>query len=46
MINIPEEAKKIITDKLYDTHFMDTVYCPNRVSVNFYNQYEKVVNIS
>ena len=38
-LNIPDEVRKIITDKLYDTHFMDTVYCPNRVSVNFYNQY-------
>ena len=38
-LNIPDEVRRIITDKLYDTHFMDTVYCPNRVSVNFYNQY-------
>lgn len=38
-LNIPDEVRKLITDKLYDTHFMDTVYCPNRVSVNFYNQY-------
>ena len=40
-LNIPDEVRRIITDKLYDTHFMDTVYCPNRVSVNFYNQYVK-----
>ena len=38
-LNIPDEVRKLITDKLYDTHFIDTVYCPNRVSVNFYNQY-------
>ena len=38
-LNIPDEVRKIITDKLYDTHFMDSVYSPNRVSVNFYNQY-------
>ena len=40
-LNIPDEVRRIITDKLYDTHFMDTLYCPNRVSVNFYNQYVK-----
>lgn len=40
-LNIPDEVRRIITDKLYDTHFMDTVYSPNRVSVNFYNQYVK-----
>ena len=40
-LNIPDEVRKIITDKLYDTHFMDSVYSPNRVSVNFYNQYTK-----
>ena len=38
-LNIPDEVRKLITAKLYDTHFIDTVYCPNRVSVNFYNQY-------
>jgi len=40
-LNVPDEVRKIITDKLYDTHFMDSVYSPNRVSVNFYNQYTK-----
>ena len=38
-LNRTDEVRKLITDKLYDTHFIDTVYCPNRVSVNFYNQY-------
>ena len=37
--NVPDEVRKLITDKLYDTHYIDSVYCPTRVSVNFYNKY-------
>ena len=28
---IPDEVRKLITDKLYDTHYIDSVYCPTRV---------------
>jgi len=38
---IPDEVRKLITDKLYDTHYIDSVYCPTRVSVNFYNKYRE-----
>ena len=37
----PDEVRKLITDRLYDTHYIDSVYCPTRVSVNFYNKYFK-----
>ena len=40
-INIPDDVRKLITDRFYDTHYVDSVYCPTRVSVNFYNKYEK-----
>ena len=39
--NIPDDVRKIVTNRLYDTYYMDSVYCPTRVSVNFYNQYKK-----
>ena len=39
--NIPDNVRKIVTNRLYDTYYMDSVYCPTRVSVNFYNQYKK-----
>ena len=38
-LTIPDNVRKLITDKLYDTHYVDSVYCPTRVSVNFYNKY-------
>ena len=38
--NIPDKIRKLITDKLYDNYFCDSVYCPTRVSVNFYNEYK------
>ena len=38
-LGIPDNVRKILTDKIYDTHYTDSVYCPNRVSVNFYNKY-------
>ncbi len=40
-IDVSEEVRKLIINKIYDTHYIDSVYCPKRVSVNFYNQYEK-----
>ena len=39
--SVPDEVRRLITDKLYDTHYIDSVYCPTRVSVNFYNKYRK-----
>ena len=39
--SVPDEVRKLITDRLYDTHYIDSVYCPTRVSVNFYNKYFK-----
>ena len=38
---VPDEVRKLIISKMYDTHYIDTVYCPNRVSVNYYNRYEE-----
>ena len=40
-VTVPEEVRKLIINKIYDTHYIDSVYCPNRVSVNYYNQYEE-----
>ena len=40
-VTVPEEIRKLIINKIYDTHYIDSVYCPNRVSVNYYNQYEE-----
>lgn len=36
---VPDTVRKILTDKFYDNHYTDSVYCPSRVSVNFYNKY-------
>ena len=38
--SVPGEVRKLIMDKIYDSHYIDSVYCPTRVSVNFYNKYE------
>ena len=38
-LSVPDEVRRIISFKIYDTHFIDSVYCPNRVSLNFYNKY-------
>ena len=27
-INIPDDVRKLITDRFYDTHYVDSVYCP------------------
>jgi predicted 2-oxoglutarate/Fe(II)-dependent dioxygenase YbiX len=40
-LSIPDVVRKLIIDRFYDTHYVDSVYCPTRVSVNFYNKYEK-----
>mgnify|MGYP003648315371 FL=1 len=36
---IPEKARKFLIDLLYNHSYIDSVYCPNRVSVNFYSRY-------
>ena len=38
---VPEDTKKYLVNLLYNNAFIDSVYCPNRVSVNFYNKYEE-----
>ncbi len=40
-LGVPEDIRKIIINKIYDAHYIDSVYCPTRVSVNYYNQYKK-----
>ena len=39
-VGLPEEVRKLIINKIYDAHYIDCVYCPTRVSVNYYNQYK------
>jgi len=36
---VPEEVRKYLIDVLYNSPYIDSVYCPNRISVNFYNKY-------
>ena len=36
---VPERVRKHLIDLLYNNSYIDSVYCPNRVSVNFYNRY-------
>ncbi len=38
---VPEEVRKYLIDLLYNNVYIDSVYCPNRISVNFYNRYTK-----
>lgn len=38
---VPEEIRKLLISRIYDAHYIDSVYCPTRVSVNYYNQYKK-----
>ena len=40
-LGVPESIRKLIISKIYDTHYVDSIYCPTRVSVNYYNQYKK-----
>ena len=40
-LSVPEDIRKLIINKIYDAHYVDCVYCPTRVSVNYYNQYKK-----
>ena len=36
---VPDNVRKYLISLLYDNPYIDSVYCPNRVSVNFYNRY-------
>ena len=38
---MPEHIRKYLIDIFYNHSYIDSVYCPNRVSVNFYNKYQK-----
>ena len=39
--NLPNKVRALITQKLYDTHYIDSIYCPKHVSVNYCNEYTK-----
>jgi len=39
--SVPDHIRKYIIDIFYNHAYIDSVYCPNRVSVNFYNKYQK-----
>ena len=36
---IPEGSRKYLIDILYNNAYIDSVYCPNRISVNFFSRY-------
>jgi len=38
---IPDKVRHLITDKIYNNPFVDSVINPTKVSVNFYNQYKE-----
>jgi predicted 2-oxoglutarate/Fe(II)-dependent dioxygenase YbiX len=40
-ITIPDKVRQLITDKVYNNPFVDSVINPTKVSVNFYNQYKE-----
>ncbi len=41
ILAVPEKVRKYLIDIFYNHSFIDSVYCPNRISVNFYNKYQK-----
>ena len=41
ILGVPESVRKYLIDIFYNHSFIDSVYCPNRISVNFYNKYQK-----
>ena len=41
ILAVPENVRKYLIDIFYNHSFIDSVYCPNRISVNFYNKYQK-----
>ena len=36
---VSERVRKYLIDLLYNHPYIDSVYCPNRISINFYNRY-------
>ena len=41
ILGVPESVRKYLIDIFYNHDFIDSVYCPNRISVNIYNKYQK-----
>ena len=41
ILAVPENVRKYLIDIFYNHSFIDSVYCPNRISINFYNKYQK-----
>ena len=39
--SVPDKIRHLITDKIYNNPFVDSVINPTKVSVNFYNQYKE-----
>jgi len=39
--SIPDHTRKYLIDLLYNCSYIDSIYCPNRISVNFYNKYQE-----
>ena len=39
--SIPDYTRKYLIDLLYNHSYIDSIYCPNRISVNFYNKYQE-----
>jgi len=35
------EVRQLVTTRLYNNPYIESVVCPNKVSVNFYNEYKK-----
>jgi len=40
-IKIEDEVRNLVASRIINNPFVDSVICPNRVSVNFYNNYTK-----
>ena len=36
---VPERVRKYLIDLLYNHSYIDSVYCPTRISINYYNRY-------
>ena len=35
------EVRQLVSTRIYNNPYIDLVVCPNKVSVNFYNEYEE-----
>ena len=40
-VKVPDEIRNLVSARIIHNPFVDSVICPNRVSVNFYNHYRK-----